>query len=120
MRRKSPMGEGRRAFGGRVAFSVDGAPSRVHALNVPNATETRPALTIACDAAYAISNAALAAWRQRDDIGSAEWRAEKVRVSALCDASKRAQQAVYDAGLEHAPYWWVRPGYNPAARLLAA
>jgi hypothetical protein len=84
------------------------------------ATETRPALLTACDAAYALSNAALTAWRMRDDIGSESWWAAKREVEALCDASKRAQQAVYDAGLEHAPYWWVRPGYNPAARLAAA
>jgi hypothetical protein len=89
-----------------------------HRPSVP--TETRPALLIACDAAYARSNAALAAWRLRDDIGSPEWRAEKANVSALCRASSEAQQAVYDAGLEHAPYWWVRPDYNPAARLAAA
>lgn len=77
------------------------------------ATET---LTAARDAAYAISTPAVTAWRNRNDIGTAAWWTEKRRIDALCRASKEAQQAVYDARIEHAPYWWVRPGcYSSAA-----
>jgi hypothetical protein len=99
-----------------VHFPLAAACPIGHSGFVPASTD----LLAARDAAYDLSDAALAAWRGRDDIGTPAWWTEKRNVAALCRTSAEAQQAVYDAGLEYAPYWWVRPGYNPAARLAAA
>lgn len=68
------------------------------------------ALLASRDAAYLAQRDALRAFRNRDDVGSAGWLAAHRECKALDRAAAEAQQAVFDAGIEHAPYWWVKPG----------
>lgn len=48
--------------------------------------------------------------RNRDDTGSDAWYAAHREGKKLDRAAAETQQAVFDAGLEYQPHWWVKPG----------
>jgi hypothetical protein len=89
-----------------------------------NATETKThPLKVAERAAHDAFAAAMRARDAIDACGSAEWRAAHEVAKVKADEWGKATQAVYDAakacrtahealaaGLEFAPYWWVRHG----------
>lgn len=67
-------------------------------------------LKIAERAAAAAVQAAFLARDAIDFCGSPEWSAAQKVATEKCRVWDLATQALYDAGVEHAPYWWSRPG----------